>query len=63
MNRPPKIANSRHGLATKGLKIDKIDKTFLIAKPMRKVDWTKRVAAGWGERGAGKAFCELAESG
>ena len=32
-------------------KIDKIDKTFLIAKPMRKVDWTRRFAAGWGSAG------------
>jgi hypothetical protein len=28
-----------------------IDKTFLIAKPMRKVDWTRRFAAGWGSAG------------
>jgi hypothetical protein len=26
----------------------KIDKAFLIAKPMRKADRTKRFAAGWG---------------
>ena len=26
------------------------DKAFLIAKPMRKASWTKRFAAGWGER-------------
>jgi hypothetical protein len=26
------------------------DKAFLIAKPMRKAAWTKRFAAGWGER-------------
>src|SRR5271167_2372600 len=26
------------------------DKAFLIAKPMRKGSWTKRFAAGWGER-------------
>jgi len=36
---------------------------LLIAKPMRKTDSTKRIAAGWGERGAGNAICELAESG
>ena len=29
----------------------RIDKTFLIAKPMRKVDWTRRFAAGWGSAG------------
>jgi hypothetical protein len=40
-----------------------IDKVFLIAKPMGKTDWTKRVAAGWGEGGAGNGLCELAESG
>ena len=28
-----------------------IDKAFRIAKPMRKAAWTKRFAAGWGERG------------
>jgi len=28
----------------------KIDKAFRIAKPMRKASWTKRFAAGWGER-------------
>ena len=27
-----------------------IDKAFRIAKPMRKASWTKRFAAGWGER-------------
>ena len=33
-------------------KIDKalIDKAFRIATPMRKASWTKRFAAGWGER-------------
>ena len=28
----------------------KIDKAFRIATPMRKASWTKRFAAGWGER-------------
>ena len=32
---------------------EQIDKAFLIAKPMRKAAWTKRFAAGWGERRAG----------
>ena len=27
-----------------------IDKAFRIAKPMRKASWTRRFAAGWGER-------------
>src|SRR5208282_4675069 len=27
-----------------------IDKAFRIATPMRKASWTKRFAAGWGER-------------
>ena len=31
---------------------DKTDKTFRIAKPMRKVSWTKRFAAGGAERWA-----------
>lgn len=33
-----------------------IDKTFLIAKPMRKVDWTRRFAAGWGSAGVPMAI-------
>jgi hypothetical protein len=33
---------------------DKIDETFRIAKPMRKVSWTKRFAAE-GETGRGAA--------
>jgi hypothetical protein len=33
------------------VKMAEIDKTFLIAKPMRKVDWTRRFAAGWGSAG------------
>jgi hypothetical protein len=36
--------------------ISKIDKTFLIAKPMRKVDWTRRFAAGWGSAGVPMAI-------
>ena len=28
----------------------RIDKAFRIATPMRKASWTKRFAAGWGER-------------
>jgi hypothetical protein len=43
--------------------IQQTDKAFLIAKPMRKADWTKRFAAGWGERGAANALDELGESG
>ena len=31
----------------------KTDKTFRIAKPMRKVSWTKRFAAGGGSVGGG----------
>jgi hypothetical protein len=43
--------------------IDKtlIDKTFLIAKPMRKVDWTRRFAAGWGEQHAQMALMDQAK--
>ncbi len=37
----------------RGAALRDIDKTFLIAAPMRKVAWTKRFAAGWGERRAG----------
>jgi hypothetical protein len=52
------------------LKASVIDKTFLIAGPMRKVSWTKRFAAGWGERRAGNGlasseegfFCERASA-
>ena len=33
-----------------------IDKAFLIAKPMRKVDWTRRFAAGWGSAGVPMAI-------
>ena len=39
------------------------DKTFLIAKPMRKVSWTKHLAAGWEERGARNGGGEVDESG
>jgi hypothetical protein len=39
------------------------DKTFLIAKPMRKVSWTKHFAAGWEERGARNGGGEVDESG
>jgi hypothetical protein len=35
---------------------DRIDKTFLIAKPMRKVDWTRRFAARWGSAGVPAAI-------
>jgi hypothetical protein len=35
----------------KSCKILIIDKAFLIAKPMRKADWTRRFAAGWGSAG------------
>src|SRR5262245_35986164 len=41
----------------------KIDKAFRIAKPMRKASWTKRFAAGWGERRAANGLGEPAESG
>jgi len=41
----------------------KTDKAFLIAKPMRKAAWTKRFAAGWGERGAANGGGELVGSG
>jgi hypothetical protein len=33
-----------------------IDKAFLIAKPMRKADWTRRFAAGWGSAGVPMAI-------
>ena len=34
----------------------KIDKAFLIAKPMRKAYWTRRFVAGWGSAGAPMAI-------
>jgi hypothetical protein len=40
---------ARHGLEAEKRK-GQTDKAFLIAKPMRKAAWTKRFAAGWGER-------------
>ena len=42
---------------------DQIDKAFRIAKPMRKASWTKRLAAGWGERRAANGLGEPGESG
>ena len=42
----------RHNVEDRG-EDEQIDKTFLIAEPMRKVGWTKRFAAGWGERRRG----------
>ena len=33
-----------------------IDKAFLIAKPMRKADWTRRFAAGWESAGVPMAI-------
>jgi len=42
---------------------DKTDKAFLIAKPMGKATWTKRFAAGWGERGAANGRGELGQGG
>jgi hypothetical protein len=42
---------------------EKTEETFLIAKPMRKVSWTKRLAAGSGERGTAKGRGVLAEGG
>ena len=36
-----------------------IDKAFRIAKPMRKASWTKRFAAGWGERRAANGLLSL----
>ena len=47
----PRLAAAQNGQENGG----KIDKTFLIAKPMRKVDWTRRFAAGWGRRGRANA--------
>jgi hypothetical protein len=35
-----------------------IDKAFLIAKPMRKADWTRRLAARWGEQHAQMALMD-----
>jgi hypothetical protein len=35
-----------------------IDKAFLIAKPMRKADWTRRFAAGWGSAGMPMAIVQ-----
>jgi hypothetical protein len=35
-----------------------IDKAFLIAQPMRKADWTRRFAAGWGSAGMPMAIVE-----
>ena len=35
---------------TKAYILAQIDKAFRIATPMRKASWTKRFAAGWGER-------------
>jgi hypothetical protein len=39
------------------------DKTFLIAKPMRTAAWTKRLAAGSGERGTANGRGVLAGGG
>ena len=35
-----------------------IGKAFLIAKSMRKADWTRRFAAGWGSAGMPMAIVE-----
>ena len=40
-----------------------IDKAFRIAKPMLKASWTKRFAAGWGERRRAKGDCGGHEGG
>ena len=40
-------------------KNSQIDKAFRIAKPMRKASWTKRFAAGWGERRAANGLLSL----
>src|ERR1700729_299509 len=39
-------------------RIGLIDKAFLIAQPMRKADWTRRFAAGWGSAGMPMAIVE-----
>jgi hypothetical protein len=40
-----------------------IDKAFLIATPMIKADWTKRIRRGMGEARLNECFCGLAEGG
>jgi hypothetical protein len=40
-----------------------IDKAFRIATPMRKASWTKRFAAGWGERRRAKGDSGSGEGG
>ena len=44
----PDSSKKFHLVHELGVKL--IDKAFRIAKPMRKASWTKRFAAGWGER-------------
>ncbi|MFY9937977.1 MAG: hypothetical protein WAK33_13950, partial [Silvibacterium sp.] len=63
--RSSKNLSLRHSLAAIGLTggAGITDKTFLIAKPMRKVAWTRRFAAGWGERGAANGCGEPVQSG
>jgi len=41
----------------------KIDKAFRIVTPMRKASWTKRCAAGWGERRRAKRDSGSGEAG
>ena len=51
------------GMAEGNEALRKTDKAFLIAKPMRKASWTKRFAAGSGERGQRVAWCGSLEGG